>query len=264
MNIVLISDAFPPLRSSAAVQLRDLSREFEEKKNKLTVMLPDSNIKSNWILENMGNIRILRLKCPPIKDISYLRRSINELLMPYFMYKNLKKSPYLKNKYDGIIWYSPSIFHGPFIQRLKKISKCNAYLIIRDIFPEWAVDIGVMKRGAIYKFFNFIAQYQYSIADIIGVQTEGNLKYFKDIKNKNNTKLEVLQNWLDSPLYKKCSIRINETKLKNRFILIYAGNMGVNNGMDTLIDLASHFKNRDDLGFLFVGRGTDCCFWFVS
>ena len=60
------------------------------------------------------------------------------------------------------------------------------YLIIRDIFPQWAVDMGLMRRGLTYRFFDLVARYQYTLADIIGVQSPGNLSYFEDWERKFN------------------------------------------------------------------------------
>jgi glycosyltransferase involved in cell wall biosynthesis len=160
-------------------------------------------------------------------------------------------------RWDGVIWYAPSIFHGPLASALKKSSACKGYLIIRDIFPEWAVDMGLMGRGLPYRFFDAVARYQYSVADVIGVQTPGNRSYFERWLRKPGRRLEVLQNWLGKPVKPKCSIRVDETPLAGRKVFVYAGNMGVAQGMDILLDLAEKLRSRPDLGFLFVGRGSD-------
>ncbi len=66
-----------------------------------------------------------------------------------------------------------------------------------------------------------------------------------------------MHNWLDKPAQNKCSIRVSDTPLAGRKIFVYAGNMGVAQGMDILLDLASKLQNQQDIGFLFVGRGSD-------
>jgi glycosyltransferase involved in cell wall biosynthesis len=156
-----------------------------------------------------------------------------------------------------VVWYAPSIFHGPLASALKKSSGCKGYLIIRDIFPEWAVDMGLMGRGLPYLFFDAVARYQYSVADVIGVQTPGNRGYFEQWQQQSGRALEVLQNWLDKPAQAGCPIRVNETALAGRKVFVYAGNMGVAQGMDILLDVAGKLRHRTDIGFLFVGRGSD-------
>lgn len=257
MKFVLVADTFPPLRTSGAVQLRDLSREFARQGHKVTVLLPAPDLNALWQLQEIDGVRVLRLKAPRTKDINYIRRTIAEFLMPFAMRRSLRNSPLANELWDGVIWYSPSIFHGPLVNALKKASACKAYLIIRDIFPEWAVDMGLMGRGLPYRFFDAVARYQYSVADVIGVQTPGNRSYFETWMQKPGRKLEILQNWLDKPAQLACTIRVNETPLAGHKVFVYAGNMGIAQGMGILIDLAERLSNRTDIGFLFVGRGSD-------
>jgi glycosyltransferase involved in cell wall biosynthesis len=257
MRIALIADTFPPLRTSGAVQLRDLSREFARQGHELTVLLPSADQQSSWSLEQIDGVQVLRLKAPRTKDIDYVRRTLGELAMPFAMLRQFRKSPLGKERWDGVLWYAPSIFHGPLASALKKSSSCKGYLIIRDIFPEWAVDMGLMGRGLPYRFFDAVARYQYSVADVIGVQTPGNRGYFDQWQQQAGRKLEVLQNWLDKPAQAHCPIRISESPLAGRKVFVYAGNMGVAQGMDILVDLAEGLRSRTEVGFLFVGRGSD-------
>lgn len=257
MQLVLVADTFPPLRTSGAVQLRDLSREFVRQGHQLTVLLPAHDQHEPWRLEKLDGVQVLRLKAPRTKDVGYVRRTLAEFLMPFAMLRNLKRSPLANCRWEGVVWYAPSIFHGPLVSALKKSGACKSYLIIRDIFPEWAVDMGLMGRGLPYRFFNAVARYQYSVANVIGVQTPGNKTYFEQWQQQPNRRLEVLQNWLDDPAQAKCSIRIDETPLAGRKVFVYAGNMGVAQGMDILLDLAEKLLTRPDVGFLFVGRGSE-------
>lgn len=257
MRIALIADTFPPLRTSGAVQLRDLTREIARQGHSLCVLLPVANQREPWKLEEFDGAQVLRLKAPRTKDIGYVRRTLAELVMPFAMFRNLRKSPLAKERWDGVVWYAPSIFHGPLVRALKKSSRCKSYLVIRDIFPEWAVDMGLMGRGLPYRFFDVVARYQYSVADVIGVQTPGNQRYFDRWMGQPGRELEVLQNWLGKPAKSRCSIRVAETALAGRKVFVYAGNMGVAQGMDILLDLAERLRSRPDVGFLFVGRGSD-------
>lgn len=257
MRLLLIADTFPPLRTSGAVQLRDLSREFARQGHYLCVLLPTADQIEPWRIEEFNGAQVLRLRSPRTKDIGYVRRTLAELAMPFAMLRNLRKSPLAKERWEGVVWYAPSIFHGPLVSGLRKSSSCKSYLIIRDIFPEWAVDMGLMGRGLPYRFFDAVARYQYSVADVIGVQAPGNRRYFESWLRQPGRKLEVLQNWLDKPVQVRCSIRVDETPLAGRKVFVYAGNMGVAQGMDILLDLADKRRSRPDVGFLFVGRGSD-------
>lgn len=258
MRIVLIADAYPPMRSSGAVQLRDLSREFALQGHEITILVASPEIDCPFSIEDSQGITVARLRCPKSKDVNYVRRIFAEFAMPFAMLRQYRKSPLSSRNYDAVIWYSPTIFLGPLVRALKEQHDCPSYLILRDIFPQWAADMGLIKRGPIFHLLNFVANYQYRSADAIGVQTPGNLSFFDHLQNRNSKpKLEVLQNWLSDAPDAGCSIDITSTKLAGRRIFVYAGNIGVAQQMDKLIDLAEYMRQRDDVGFLFVGRGSE-------
>jgi len=257
MRIALIGDVFPPLRSSGAVQLRDLCLEFARQGHEISMMVASPELEESFRIENWKGVQVVRLKTPKTKDTNYIRRTIGELLMPFFMLWHLRFSKLCNQKWDGIVWYSPTIFLGLLVYMLKKNSNCKSYLIIRDIFPEWAVDMGLMGRGLPYFFFKGIANFQYSVADVIGIQTPGNRVYFENWENNPSKNLEVLNNWLAETPTQQCSITVSDTQLAGRKIFVYAGNMGIAQGMDILIELADQLQSRQDIGFLFVGRGSE-------
>jgi glycosyltransferase involved in cell wall biosynthesis len=257
MRVVLIADAFPPMRTSGAVQMRDLAQEFAKKGHEVTVLVPMAGSSQPWILEKCDSYEVLRLRSPRAKDVGHVRRALAEVAMPFFMMRNFDRSPLANVYWDAVIWYSPSIFLGPLAAKLKKQSSCPSYLIVRDIFPEWAVDMGVMRRGLAYRFFKLVEYYQYTVADVIGIQTPSNAPYFSRLGDRVKAKVEVLQNWLAEAADQGCRVEVATTSMAGRFVFVYAGNMGVAQGMDVLIDTATLLKNRSDIGFLFVGRGSE-------
>jgi glycosyltransferase involved in cell wall biosynthesis len=257
MRIALIADAYPPLRSSGAVQLRDLSREFVRQGHDITVIVPSASLGAPWALETLDGVQVLRVKAMQTRDTSYVWRTLAELALSHFVRKGLEASPLRDVKWDAVVWYSPTIFFGKAVAWLKAKSRCPSYLIIRDIFPEWAVDLGLMGRGAVYKFFKHFERVQYKAADTIGVQSHAGLPYFAEWSRQPGRRLEVLQNWLAPAENVGCSIKVSETHLAGRRIFVYAGNMGAAQSMDMVLGLADRLKDRADVGFLFVGRGSD-------
>ena len=256
MKFAIITDSFPPLKNSGAVQVRDLSLEFARQGHEIVVITPSSEISTSYLLEEVDRVQTVRIKVPKIKDIGYFRRAIGEYIMPFIMIRNLKRNFLIENKMNGVITYAPSIFLGPLAKMLKRESDCKNYLIIRDIFPQWAVDIGLISNlGLPYLILKIIERYLYSTADIIGVQTPANLKYFNENVVFRTGHIEVLQNWLAVNKSKTCRIVIGKTKLKERKIFVYAGNMGVAQGLSVFIDLADSLSTQKSIGFLFVGRG---------
>jgi glycosyltransferase involved in cell wall biosynthesis len=254
--IALISTDYPPLRTSAAVQLRDLALQIAAQGHRPIVIVPSPLSGKSWELETLGGVEVLRVAAPETRSSSLVRRAIAELWLPFVMLRHIRKSPLSALKWDLLVWYSPPIFFGPLIWALRRSSGARTYLILRDIFPEWAVDVGVLRKGPSYLFFKAVAAMQYALADVIGVQTESNIGYLANWQTPRR-RVEVLHNWLEVTPDIGCSIRVQETALAGRKIFVYIGNMGVAQGMDILIELVESFRDRPDLGFLFVGRGRE-------
>ncbi len=254
--VALISTDYPPLRTSAAVQMHDLAVGVSDAGHSPVMILPTVEMDEDWKIEIEDKVVILRIKAPKTRDVSYVRRTLMELYLPFLMLRGLRRSPFASSRWDIVAWYSPTIFFGPFVWYLKRTTGARTYLILRDIFPEWTLDLGIMRKGPIYAFFKAIAYMQYAVADVIGVQTESNLVYI-DSWRKRGKRLEVLNNWQTPALDLGSTIQVSSTVLAGRKIAVYIGNMGVAQGMDVLIDLAQSFRHREDVGFLFVGRGSE-------
>ena len=120
MNFAIITDSFPPLKNSGAIQIRDLSIEFVRQGHEVVVITPSSEIINPYLLSEMDKVQVLILKAPKIKDIGYFRRAIGEYFMPFIMIRHLKRNSLIDNNLDGIITYAPSIFLGPLANMLKK------------------------------------------------------------------------------------------------------------------------------------------------
>lgn len=256
--IALVTPHFPPLRTSTAVQIFALAKEFVRQGYQLIVIVPDDRLHTSWSLDTIESVNVLRLACPPILDIGFIRRAINELLLPFAMLRGLRASPFWETTWCLVIWWSPTIFFGPFIYVLKRsLSNCRTYLILRDIFPEWAVDLGLLRKGLIYLFFRNVAKFQYSLADTIGIQSPSNLAFLPKEHIRSPRNIEVLHNWQDELPPVGTSIVVKNTYLAGRKIFLYIGNMGIAQGMDIFIELAEILNRREDIGFLFVGRGSE-------
>ena len=236
--------------------MRDLAFEFVKQGHEVLVLTPFSEIDTNFQLDEYYGLQVLYLKAPKIRNISYLRRVLGEFLMPLMMIYHLKQSHYCSSQFDGVITYAPSIFLGPLAKYIKRDSNCKNYLIIRDIFPQWAVDVGLLSNSGLpYYLLKKVERYLYSTADTIGVQTSANVPYFNEDVVDGSTTIEVLQNWLAKGDEKACSIVVEDTLLKGRKIFVYAGNMGDAQGLSIFIELAERLQKNSAVGFLFVGRG---------
>lgn len=237
--------------------MHDLAVEMCKAGHSTVVIVPTVGLSEEWTTETVDGVVLLRIRAPKTRDTGYVRRTLMELSLPFLMLLRLRKTPFARMRWDLVAWYSPTIFFGPLVWYLKRTSGCSTYLILRDIFPEWTIDLGLMRKGLAYAFFKGIAQIQYAVADVIGVQTKSNLSYMDGWLRHPGKRVEVLHNWQTPTLDTGSTIDIASTPLAGRKIAVYIGNMGVAQGMDVLIDLAESLSHREDVGFLFVGRGSE-------
>jgi glycosyltransferase involved in cell wall biosynthesis len=257
MRILVIVDTYVPARISGALQMRDLARELLAQKHEPTVIVASPDLTLPWTLERIDGVEVLRVKTPQTKDVNLIHRALAECWLPFAMLRGLRKSSLAEVQWQGLIWYSPTIFFGPMVRAIKRRCACRAYLILRDLFPDWAVDAGVMRKGLAYRFFKWVERYQYASADVIGVQTAANVPLVERDAKKGTARIEVLNNWLSEPDRSPTHVDLSTGPLAGRTVFVYTGNLGAAQGMDCLIDLAVSLKANDQVGFLFVGRGSD-------
>ena len=177
--------------------------------------------------------------------------------MSYGLWRGTRRCRVPVDRFDGIVWYSPTIFLAPFVAWLKHRSRARGYLILRDIFPQWALDAGVMRRGPAYYFFRMCEQFQYRTADVIGVQSPANLEYFAG-GPRCPQRIEVLYNWLDLARSEPPETDLLQRhRIADKRILVYGGNMGVAQDVDNLLRLAERIRHADDIVLLLIGSGSE-------
>ena len=257
MKILVIVVYYMPSIESCAQLIHDLAHEFKLRGHDPIVITPNNNISNNVQLADEQGIQVIRVKTGKIKGTTRFSRALNEIRLSNKIWRNAKKH-LLAHRFDLIVYYSPTIFFGSLVNRLKKIFDCRSYLILRDIFPQWALDAGILKKGPLYSYFKRKEFQNYNAADIIGVQSPANLNYF--IKNDLNERynLEVLFNWIN--LSQDIISHFNFRKilgLEGKIVFFYGGNIGIAQDMDNIIRLAEHFNQDPDAYFLLVGDGSE-------
>jgi len=252
MRLLLVVDVFPPTRTSAAVQMRDLAATLGRMGHRCTVVTPDHRGGPPVELQTGELFSVLRIRSAPLKRINLVRRAFNEILLSSRMWAGYRKSTVAQEPFDGVVFYSPSIFFGRFVAKLKAHHGCKAYLILRDVFPDWAADLGVMSRGPHYWLFKGFARYQYSVADRIGIEAPSNRRYF----DARDARIEILPNWIELGTESVQEVEM-PLSIAGKKVLVYSGNMGVAQDMDNLLRLARGLLPRKDCAVLFVGDGSE-------
>jgi O26-antigen biosynthesis N-acetyl-L-fucosamine transferase len=257
LRVLLLVDCYFPSTKSSAKLVHDLAVEICRRGNQAIVLTPSDAVSKNIEVRTEDGVSVVRAKTGRIKGVNSIKRAAREARLSESLWRGARN--FLRqNPCDLILFYSPTIFFGPLVRRLKRLWHCPAYLILRDIFPDWAVDAGVLRKGLVYRFFRRVAVAQYRVADVIAVQSPANLKYFASTFPKESFDLEVLFNWTslrEGPL-PKTNFR-GRLDLRDKIVFLYGGNLGIAQDMDNILRLAARLAYRPDIHILLAGEGSE-------
>lgn len=169
--------------------------------------------------------------------------------------------------FDLVLYSTPPITLCKAVDFVKKRDNAKSYLLLKDIFPQNAVDLGMLSKkgikGFIYKYFRKKEKKLYEISDKIGCMSPKNVQYLIEHNQFiNQNKIEVCPNCIEPKLLSVTQKQINDIRTKynipvDKKIFVYGGNLGVPQGISFLIDCLSTQINRKDAFFLIVGDGTE-------
>lgn len=257
MKIALIVDTYLPSPKSAAKHFYDLAQELFARGHEPTVVTPSSGLDGAFDLRVEDHVRVLRIRTPVLKASSRILRVIREAALPFVVWKQVRKV--LRDAdFDLLVFYSPTIFWGPLVGKMKRLFGCPSYLFLRDIFPQWAVDAGLLRKGPVYYLFRAVELHQYSVADMIAVQSHGDLRHFEDQPERLRKKVEVVYNWAPA---NEGSLPVRNFRknlgLEQKTIFFFGGTFGQAQNMDAIVRLAIALRSDDSIAFLLAGSGTE-------
>ena len=254
MRVLFLMFVFPDMNKSFNMYTT-LVEEFVNHEHDVVVLAP-GNTKTLVSVEK--SIEVLRVQTLPIKNVPNYLKGISNLLLPYQYAAALNKF-YKEKNFDLIIIPTPPITLVDLAAKLKKKFNASLYLVLRDIFPQNAVDLGFMKKGGIlYNFFRRKEKKLYKEADFIGCMSEGNIDYVLKHNNfVNPSKLHELKNF-QKPYKSTDNSRQflkEKYKLNNKFVVVFGGNMGKPQQLENVLTLAQAAMAYPDIVFLLLGEG---------
>ena len=251
MNILYLSAVPFKIDKNPSIYT-DLIQELTNFGDKITVASIDNSLRPFQIKKvTQKNIDLICIGSFKLYNVSIFRKGLAILSLPFFMKKGLKKLDI--SKFDLILYETPPITWAGIVSQLKKKNNIKSFLMLKDIFPQNAVDIGLIKKESfIFKYFKKKEKLLYEVSDCIGCMSKGNMDYVL----KNNSEI-LKEKVCYFPNTKKDtgSGKINFNKEKLQFI--YGGNMGLPQGVLNIVPAISYFKNDEDIEFIFVGKGTE-------
>lgn len=245
----------------------DLMRKFRDEGHEVYIIYPRERKTGLPTEMQAGNhVHTLGVKTLNVGKTNVIEKGVGQILLEY-QFKAALKRYFADVKFDVILYSTPPITFTKVISYAKKQNpQALSYLLLKDIFPQNAVDLGMLSKkglkGLLYKSFRRKEKELYRISDYIGCMSPANVQYvLKHNPEVDPDKIEVAPNSYDIPKNVR-QVDVSEVRTKyglptDKPIFIYGGNMGRPQGIPFLIECMNAVKDRPDCHFVVVGDGTE-------
>lgn len=243
----------------------DLIRKFIENRHEITIVSPyERREHKNTSFIVKESVNFLNVRTFNIKKTNIFEKGIGTLAIEFQYLQAIKK--YTRNiTYDLILYSTPPITFFKVIQYIKNRDHAKSYLLLKDIFPQNAIDMGLLKKDSLlHNLFKRKEKKLYEISDYIGCMSQANVDF---IKNNNSyidaNKIEINPNSIDPKIIQNETICLKRQKLRDLYqinssavIFLYGGNLGVPQGLDFFCNVLEKSKNNQQIFFIIIGNGT--------
>ena len=245
----------------------DLLREFTKNNHEIYVISPiekKENIETHLVRE--GQSTILRLQIGNTQKTNILEKGISTVMIEP-TYRDAIKNYFSDVKFDLVLYSTPPITLVSAVEYVKKRDGAKTYLLLKDIFPQNAVDIGMMsKRGIkrlLYLYFRNKEKKLYRISDRIGCMSQANVDYvIAHNPEIDPRKVELCPNSIE--VIDKSVNAATRQVIRNKYgipldkkVFVYGGNLGKPQGIPFVIECLKSCEDVKDAYFLIVGDGTE-------
>lgn len=260
MRIALIPDEFLPDGTRAhSRMIYELACQFKKLGHLPIVITPGTPSQANILqIDYIDGIEVWRFRSGYTRGVGIVKRGINEFLLSFRAWIAIRKMV-KTNKIDLCVNYSPTIFFGPLAWKLRN-QGAYVYLVLRDMFPQWVIDKGLIKKNSFAAhFFRFFEKINYTTAHCIGLQSKANLDLFSE-KFPAFKNIEILMNWtvIECLVKEEKDGTLRESlTIGNKVLFFYGGNIGHAQDMSNIMRLAKNLSDIDEAHFLIVGDGDE-------
>ena len=266
MNVLFLSIA---LRKSGAPSMYEsLMQEFIKNNHKVYIATAvEKHTDKSTNISDYHRMNFLEIATGNITgNVGLIEKGIATLSVDYLFKRAISKC-YSNVHFDLIIYPTPPITLVNTISWVKKRDHARTYLLLKDIFPQNAVDLGMLTKsgvkGVIYKYFRAKETKLYAVSDYIGCMSEANVRYVLDHNPEiPSTKVEVCPNCIepvDMSVDSDTRVAIREKYdiPLDKKVFVYGGNLGKPQGIPFVIECLRKCQDIEDAYFLIVGDGTE-------
>ena len=261
MNVLFMTIAYP--KAGERNIYADLMQEFKLNNHKVYIACTNErrhNLNTAITVEDGKNV--LRIRTGNLTgNINMIEKGVTTLSIESAFISAIKK--YFQNiHFDLIIYSTPPITFVRAVQYFKNRDNAKTYLLLKDIFPQNAVDINLIKRdGLLYRYFRKKERKLYLISDFIGCMSQANVDYvLNENGDINASKIEVCPNSIipyEIDIADKMEGKNKYNIPTNCTLFVYGGNLGKPQGVDFILECLTENMNKNDRFFIICGNGSE-------
>ena len=258
MHVLLIHQAFTTLEEAGGTRHYEMAGYLVEHQHQVTVITsPVSYLTGSAAdtteAEAPQGLHILQTYTYPALHRSFVHRVFSFIS---FMASSFAAG--LRVKGVTLVWgTSPPIFQGLTAWALARLKRVPFLFEVRDLWPAFAVAVGVLRQPILIKAAEWVEKFLYSHADLVVVNSPGFIAY---VKQRGARKVELVPNGSDPEMFAHQanggSFR-DQHNLAGKFIAMYAGAHGLSNDLNTVLDAAALLLDQEDISIVLVGAGKD-------
>lgn len=248
----------------------DLMRKFRDEGHDVYIVCPIERREGKLSYTSKENgVHTLFVKTLNVQKTNVVEKGLGQVSIE-FLFKRAIHKHFADVKFDMILYSTPPITLMGVVKDMKKRNpQAKSYLLLKDIFPQNAVDMGMMAKtgvkGLLYKYFRKQEEELYKVSDYIGCMSPANVSYVlkhnawidpKIVEVAPNNVTLVEESGKAMPEDERKQILEKYGMPTDKPIFIYGGNLGVPQGIPFLIECLEANKNRQDCHFVVVGTGT--------
>lgn len=244
----------------------DQCRELIRRGHRVHIVCPDeSGAETQFLPYGDGN-GVLKVKTGHVQKTSLIRKGIATLLLGA-RFKSAIKQQLKGHRYDLVMYSTPPITLVNIVKYIKRRDGAKTYLLLKDIFPQNAVDLGMMcktgLKAPIYWYFRRMERKLYAVSDRIGCMSQANVDYIKAHEPQIPAgKIHISPNAFEPesvcmPAEQKMLLRKRYGLPEDKKVFIYGGNIGRPQGVDHVISCMKAVSALEDCFFVICGNGTE-------
>jgi glycosyltransferase involved in cell wall biosynthesis len=206
--------------------------------------------------EKVGKIKVIRARTFSSLHRSFFWRVVSFIsFMASSMWAGLRAGPT-----DLVMGTTPPIFQAVSAWGISAIRRKPFLLEVRDLWPEFAIDMGVLKNPMLIRLSRWLERFLYKRADHILVNSPAYRDYMINKHTVPHSKVSLIPNGVDVSMFGHChdgsEIRAL-LRLNGKFVVTYAGAIGLANDIPTILRAAKCMEDDKEVIFLFIGDGKE-------